>query len=63
MKTTAQDLAMYIAAEIVRQAGEDHVDNLGDGESLLMTGNCPVINVVEAAENILKSIEAREQQP
>ena len=62
MKMTAQELSIAIAEEIVRQNGEDYVDNLGDGESLLFTGTTPVVNVVQMAEAIVQAIQTKEEQ-
>jgi hypothetical protein len=61
-------LATLIAGEIVRQLGNDVVDNLGDGESLLLCGMSPAINVVEIAEALVErkfaiSVSAEDDAP
>ena len=60
MKITVEEMAVVIAKEIIRQNDADNIDNLGDGESLLFTGNTPVVNVVELAEVIIHACNNRE---
>jgi hypothetical protein len=52
-----EQLGVLIAGEIGRQHGHDNVDNLGDGESLLLLGFSPAINVVELVERMAGKIE------
>ncbi len=48
-------LASLIAEEIAAQGNE--TDNLGDDESLCLTGPLPTINLVQLAERIIASLE------
>lgn len=52
-------MSHMIAEEIVRQNGVDNVDNLGDAESIVLTGACPTVNVVELSEKIIEWLEAK----
>jgi hypothetical protein len=52
-----ETLARLVAGEITRQHGEDNTDNLGDGESLLLLGFSPAINVVELVERLTGKIQ------
>lgn len=45
-----QALAILIAVELSHQRNE--LDNLGDNESVVLVGKCPVINLVQLAEKI-----------
>lgn len=45
-----QSLAALIAVELSHQRNE--LDNLGDNESVVLVGKCPVINLVQLAEKI-----------
>lgn len=45
-----QSLAILIAVELAQQDNE--LDNLGDGESVVLMGKCPTINLVLLAEKI-----------
>ena len=54
----AEDLAEMIAYEINAQ-NEGNTDNLGDNESLILTGKLPVVNVLQLAENILRAIQEK----
>lgn len=45
-----QSLAIQIAVEIAKQ--DNDVDNLGDGESIVLMSKCPTINLVQLAERI-----------
>jgi len=47
----ANGLAQVIANEIVAQGNE--IDNLGDNESIVLTGKCPTVNLVQLAEKIV----------
>lgn len=46
-------LGAMIAGAIRQQHGDDQVDNLGDGESLLLMGFSPAINIVELIEQLV----------
>ena len=46
-----QSLGILIAVEIAKQ--DQEIDNLGDGESIVFMGKCPVLNVVQLAEKII----------
>jgi hypothetical protein len=48
----AQSIAILIAVEIAKQGNE--VDNLGDGESVVLMGKHPTINVMQLAEKIVE---------
>jgi hypothetical protein len=45
-----QSLAILIAVEIAKQDAD--IDNLGDCESIVFMGKCPMINLVQLAEKI-----------
>lgn len=50
-RAVVDELARLIAIEIAAQDNE--TDNLGDGESIVLMGNLPTINLVQLAEKIL----------
>ncbi len=50
--TPAEELAIVIADEIMLQQGNE-TDNLGDGESIVLMGKMPVINLKQLAERII----------
>ncbi len=57
MKIDPDALGVLIATTIADQnGGNDNVDNLGDGESIIITSVCPVVNVAELTEKILQYI-------
>jgi len=65
MKLDTETLGVLIAQTIATQnGGNEYVDHLGDGESILITSNWPVVNVVELSEVIIAAITAgKPEQP
>lgn len=51
---TDTKLAQFIAETIAEQGVE--TDNLGDGESIVLIGHLPTINLVELAEKINRKL-------
>jgi hypothetical protein len=57
---TKEQLSEIIAGYI---SNHNEIDNLGDGESIVLVGNFPVINVLELAETLLIAFKENQHAP